>query len=78
MITHLSNRQEIYPGASVARSNHRWIRPRAPGPGGLSARELEVLRLVTDRLANNSIAAHLHLSVRMVEVTSATCSPNPG
>jgi predicted ATPase/DNA-binding CsgD family transcriptional regulator len=42
-------------------------RSRAPAPAGLSARELEVLRLVADGLANKAIAAQLHLSVRTVE-----------
>jgi DNA-binding CsgD family transcriptional regulator len=42
-------------------------RPRARGSGGLSARELEVVRLVADGLANKAIAAQLHLSVRTVE-----------
>jgi non-specific serine/threonine protein kinase len=36
-------------------------------PTGLSARELEVVRLVADGLANKAIAAQLHLSVRTVE-----------
>jgi DNA-binding NarL/FixJ family response regulator len=42
-------------------------RPRAPAPAGLSARELEVVRLVADGLANKAIATRLHLSVRTVE-----------
>jgi predicted ATPase/DNA-binding CsgD family transcriptional regulator len=42
-------------------------RPRPPAPNGLSARELEVVRLVASGLANKAIAAHLHLSVRTVE-----------
>jgi DNA-binding CsgD family transcriptional regulator len=42
-------------------------RPRAAAPAGLSARELEVVRLVADGLANKAIAAELHLSVRTVE-----------
>jgi predicted ATPase/DNA-binding CsgD family transcriptional regulator len=42
-------------------------RPRAAVPAGLSARELEVVRLVADGLANKAIAAELHLSVRTVE-----------
>ena len=42
-------------------------RPRAPAPAGLSTRELEVVRLVADGLANKAIAAELHLSVRTVE-----------
>jgi DNA-binding NarL/FixJ family response regulator len=33
----------------------------------VSARELEVVRLVADGLANKAIAAQLHLSVRTVE-----------
>lgn len=42
-------------------------RPRAPAPAGLSNRELEVVRLVADGLANKAIAMQLHLSVRTVE-----------
>ena len=42
-------------------------RPRAAAPAGVSARELEVVRLVADGLANKAIAAELHLSVRTVE-----------
>jgi DNA-binding NarL/FixJ family response regulator len=42
-------------------------RPRAAAPAGLSPRELEVVRLVADGLANKAIAAELHLSVRTVE-----------
>ena len=42
-------------------------RPRAPAASGLSTRELEVVRLVADGLANKAIAAQLHLSVRTVE-----------
>jgi predicted ATPase/DNA-binding CsgD family transcriptional regulator len=42
-------------------------RPRARAPAGLSARELEVLRLVADGLTNKAIAKQLHLSVRTVE-----------
>lgn len=41
--------------------------PRAAAPGELSARELEVVRLVAIGLANKAIAAELHLSVRTVE-----------
>jgi predicted ATPase/DNA-binding CsgD family transcriptional regulator len=42
-------------------------RPRASAPAGLSAREVDVVRLVADGLANKAIAAELHLSVRTVE-----------
>ncbi len=42
-------------------------RPRSSGAAGLSARELEVVRLVADGLTNKAIAAQLHLSVRTVE-----------
>jgi DNA-binding CsgD family transcriptional regulator len=42
-------------------------RSRASAPAGLSNRELEVVRLVADGLANKAIAAQLHLSVRTVE-----------
>jgi non-specific serine/threonine protein kinase len=41
--------------------------PRSAGPAGLSRRELEVVRLVADGLANKAIAGRLHLSVRTVE-----------
>jgi DNA-binding NarL/FixJ family response regulator len=40
---------------------------RASAPAGLSAREVDVVRLVADGLANKAIAAELHLSVRTVE-----------
>ena len=40
---------------------------RASAPAGLSNRELEVVRLVADGLANKAIAVQLHLSVRTVE-----------
>jgi DNA-binding CsgD family transcriptional regulator/tetratricopeptide (TPR) repeat protein len=43
-------------------------KPRAAAPGGLSERELEIVRLVAEGLANKTIAARLHLSVRTVEV----------
>jgi DNA-binding CsgD family transcriptional regulator len=43
------------------------FRPRPSAPAGLSARELEVVRLVAEGLANKPIAAQLHLSVRTVE-----------
>jgi DNA-binding CsgD family transcriptional regulator len=42
-------------------------RPRPSAPAGLSARELEVVHLVAEGLANKAIAAQLHLSVRTVE-----------
>jgi len=42
-------------------------RPRPATPAGLSAREVEVVRLVANGLANKVIAAELHLSVRTVE-----------
>jgi DNA-binding CsgD family transcriptional regulator len=42
-------------------------RPRASAPAGLSVRELEVVCLVAEGLANKAIAARLHLSVRTVE-----------
>jgi predicted ATPase/DNA-binding CsgD family transcriptional regulator len=42
-------------------------RPRPVGPAGLSERELEVIGLVSDGLANKAIAAQLHVSVRTVE-----------
>jgi non-specific serine/threonine protein kinase len=42
-------------------------RPRAPAPAGLSAREMDVVRLVAEGRPNKAIAAELHLSVRTVE-----------
>ena len=42
-------------------------KPRPIRPAGLSARELEVVQLLSDGLANKEIAARLHLSVRTVE-----------
>jgi predicted ATPase/DNA-binding CsgD family transcriptional regulator len=42
-------------------------RPRPVAPAGLSDRELEVVGLVGDGLANKAIAARLHVSVRTVE-----------
>jgi DNA-binding CsgD family transcriptional regulator len=42
-------------------------RPRLSATSGLSARELDVVRLVANGLANKAIAAQLHLSVRTVE-----------
>jgi len=42
-------------------------RPRRVLAGGLSERELEVVRLVAAGLTNKAIAGHLHLSVRTVE-----------
>jgi DNA-binding NarL/FixJ family response regulator len=42
-------------------------RPRPRAPAGLSERELEVVGLVAEGLANKAIAAELHLSVRTVE-----------
>jgi non-specific serine/threonine protein kinase len=42
-------------------------RPRTAAPASLSTRELEVVRLAADGLANKAIAAELHLSVRTVE-----------
>jgi DNA-binding NarL/FixJ family response regulator len=41
--------------------------PRPTQPGGLSARELEVARLVAKGLTNKAVAAELQLSVRTVE-----------
>jgi predicted ATPase/DNA-binding CsgD family transcriptional regulator len=42
-------------------------RPRTSGPAALSARELDVVRLVAEGLPNKAIAAELHVSVRTVE-----------
>jgi DNA-binding CsgD family transcriptional regulator len=40
--------------------------PAAPGPGQLSARERELVRLVARGRTNAQIAAELHISVRTV------------
>jgi DNA-binding NarL/FixJ family response regulator len=45
-------------------SRRGWARS---APAGLSARELEVVGLAADGLANKTIASELHLSVRTVE-----------
>jgi len=52
-----------------AREALQELGARAPGErvGGLSAREIEVLRLVARGLSNDDIARHLVLSVRTVE-----------
>jgi DNA-binding NarL/FixJ family response regulator len=42
-------------------------RPRPSTATGLSAREVDIVRLVASGLANKAIAAQLHLSVRTVE-----------
>jgi non-specific serine/threonine protein kinase len=42
-------------------------RPRTVAPAGLSAREVDVVRLIVDGRPNKAIAAELHLSVRTVE-----------
>lgn len=39
---------------------------RPERPAGLSAREVEVLRLIASGMTNNEIAADLHLSVKTV------------
>jgi DNA-binding NarL/FixJ family response regulator len=41
--------------------------PRSPYPGGLTAREVEVLRLVAAGLTNAQVAARLFLSPRTVD-----------
>jgi DNA-binding NarL/FixJ family response regulator len=42
------------------------VSPRAPRPGALSDRELEVLRLVARGLTNKEVASTLDISARTV------------
>jgi DNA-binding NarL/FixJ family response regulator len=42
------------------------LEPVGPAPGGLSEREIEVLRLVAAGMTNHAIAAQLYISERTV------------
>jgi DNA-binding NarL/FixJ family response regulator len=60
------------PAQGHAEDLARQLRPSAPDPphypAGLSAREIEVLRLVAEGQTNRQIAHHLVLSERTVPV----------
>jgi DNA-binding CsgD family transcriptional regulator len=56
--------------SGLAERCHELLRSRRPNPwaaAGITSREADVLRLVTDGLANKQIAARLRLSPRTVE-----------
>ena len=53
--------------ALAARLSASAAAPAPPYPGGLSAREVDVLRLVAQGLANVEVGAWLHLSPRTVQ-----------
>ena len=53
-----------FPGSIVARPG---LSRTCEGPAGLSAREIEILRLVADGLTNIEVAERLFLSSRTVD-----------
>ncbi|MFE5672874.1 LuxR C-terminal-related transcriptional regulator [Agromyces sp. NPDC056523] len=54
-------------GQAIAAADAEWSASRAPRPGGLTAREVEVLRLVASGRTNREIAGELYLSEKTVD-----------